>query len=125
MVALHLERSGEESLRQSERITKQEEDLKEEEDHLLAVLRMNGYPARFIYSVTSHTAPATQPTEESEDNEQEEKEKSPSFTISYMAGVSERIRRTCKKFNINVFFKSGPTLRSMLSRVKDPLPMEK
>ena len=42
-----------------------------------------------------------------------------------MAGVSERICRVCRKFNIKVFFRSGPTLHSLLSKVKDSLPMEK
>ena len=36
--------------------------------------------------------------------------------------LSERIRRD---FNIRAVFKSGPTLRSLLTRVKDLLPMEK
>ena len=45
--------------------------------------------------------------------------------ISYVSGVSERIRKACEKFDQKVVFKSGPTLRSLLSRVKDPLPMEK
>jgi Fe-S oxidoreductase len=39
--------------------------------------------------------------------------------------VSERIRKTCEKFNLRVVFKSGPTLRSLLTKVKDPLPKEK
>ena len=40
-------------------------------------------------------------------------------------GVSERIRKAYEKFGLKVVFKSGPTLRSLLTRVKDPLPMEK
>ena len=41
------------------------------------------------------------------------------------AGWSERIRKACEKYNLKVVFKSGPTLRSLLTRVKDPLPKEK
>ena len=37
-------------------------------------------------------------------------------------GVSERIRKACEKFGLKVVFKSGPTLRSLLTRVKDPPP---
>ena len=44
---------------------------------------------------------------------------------NYVAGVSERIRRVCRDFNIRAVFKSGPTLRSLLTKVKDPLPREK
>ena len=31
----------------------------------------------------------------------------------------------CRDFNIRVVFKSGPTLHSLLTKVKDPLPREK
>ena len=36
--------------------------------------------------------------------------------------MSEDIRRICRRFDIKVAFKSGQTLRSQLSRVKDRLP---
>lgn len=45
--------------------------------------------------------------------------------IPYVAGVSEDVRRICRKFGFRVVFKSGYTLRSILTRVKDKLPMEK
>ena len=31
----------------------------------------------------------------------------------------------CRDFNIRTVFRSGPTLRSLLTKVKDPLPVEK
>ena len=39
--------------------------------------------------------------------------------LPYVAGVSERIRKACRNYNIRVVF------RSMLAKVKDPLPIEK
>ena len=45
--------------------------------------------------------------------------------LPYVAGISERIRKACKSYNIRVVFRSGPTFRSMLTKVKDPLPIEK
>ena len=45
--------------------------------------------------------------------------------LSHVVGVSERIWRVCRDFNIRAMFKSGPTLHSLLTKVKDPLPMEK
>ena len=45
-------------------------------------------------------------------------------SISYISGVSEDIRRICRCFNIRVAFRSGTSLQSMLSKVKDPLPIE-
>ena len=41
--------------------------------------------------------------------------------LSYVAGVTERVR-VCRGFNIRVVFKSGSTLRSLLTRVKDLSP---
>ena len=40
------------------------------------------------------------------------------MVIPYAAGMSEDIRCVCRKFNITVF-KSGWTLRSMLTKAKD------
>ena len=46
--------------------------------------------------------------------------------IPYVAGMSEDIRRrVCKKFKIRVVFKSRGTLCSMLTKVKDALPLGK
>ena len=42
-----------------------------------------------------------------------------------MADVSERIRKVCRDFNIRTVFKSGPTLRSLLTKVKDALQTTK
>ena len=58
-------------------------------------------------------------------DEEQEKVKEPLVVIPYMAGMSEDIRRVCRKFNIRVVFKSGRTLRSVLTRVKDTLPLGK
>ena len=44
------------------------------------------------------------------------------MVIPYMGGMSEDIRRVCRKFNIRVVFKSGQTLCSMLTKVEDTLP---
>ena len=45
--------------------------------------------------------------------------------LPYTAGVSEDIRRVCKKYGMKVIFRSGLSLCSVLTRVKDPLPMGK
>ena len=72
------------------------------------------------------TPPEEELDEEPDDEEsQKEEEKQPLAVISYVSGVSERIRNTCEKYNFKVVFKSGPTLRSLLTKVKDPLPKEK
>ena len=63
--------------------------------------------------------------EEPDDEESQEEEKQPLAVILYVSGVSERIRKAREKYNFNVIFKSGPTLRSPLTKVKDPLSKEK
>ncbi len=39
--------------------------------------------------------------------------------VPYIAGLSERIQRVCRDFDIKTAFKSGKTLRSHLTKVKD------
>ena len=60
----------------------------------------------------------------SHDKEQEE-EKSPLVVIPCVAGMSEDIRRACRKFNVRVVFKSRQALHSLLTKVKDTLPLGK
>ncbi|GAA54336.1 hypothetical protein CLF_102306 [Clonorchis sinensis] len=45
--------------------------------------------------------------------------------IPYKAGTSEVIRRVLNSANIRVAFQKGKTLRSVLVRLKDPLPVER
>ena len=97
-----------------------QDNLQKEVDHLARVLKQNGYPANFICD-----APAP-PTQETADvnSPEEEQEKGPLVMIPYVAGMSEDIRRVCREFNI-IVVKSGGTLRSMLTKVKDRLPLGK
>ncbi len=112
-------------------ITLRKEDLRKEEEHLTTTFRQNGYPLPFIHAISSSiqkpsAPPEEEPDEEPDDEEsQKEEEKQPLAVIPYVSGVSERIRKACEKYNLKVVFKSGPTLRSLLTRVKDPLPKEK
>ena len=45
------------------------------------------------------------------------------MVIPCLAGISEDVRRVCRKFNIRVVFRSRRTLRSMFTMVKDKLPI--
>ena len=53
------------------------------------------------------------------------KQKLPTAFLPYIAGVSERVRKVCQDFNIRMVFRSGPTLRNLLTKAKDPLPFHK
>ena len=43
----------------------------------------------------------------------------------HVAEVSENIRRVCSRFGIRAVFKSGQTLKLMLTKMKDTLPLGK
>ena len=100
-----------------------QENLQKEVDHLARVLKQNGYPANFIHNASA--PPMQETADTSSCDEEQEKEKEPLVVIPYVAGMSEDIRCVCRKFNIRVVFKSGRTLRSLLTKVKDTLPLGK
>ena len=98
-----------------------QDNLQKEVDHLARVLKQNAFPANFI---RNGSAPPTQETADtsSRDEEQEE-ERGPLVVIPCVAGMREDIRRVCRRFNIRVVFKFSWTLCSMLTMVKDTLPI--
>ena len=95
-------------------ITQQGQNLKEE-DHLVKAFVGNGYLCSFIRSASTAKPPREH------DGEREE-ERPSTVHLPYVAAISEQIRRVCRDFNIRAVFKSEPTLRSLFTNVKDPLP---
>ena len=83
-------------------------------------MKRNGYPRAFIRSAAAPRAPR-EPDDDDDDNATE---KPPTAFRPYVAGVSEKIRKVCQDFNIGTY-KSGPTLRNLLTKVKDPLLIDK
>ena len=49
----------------------------------------------------------------------------PLVMLPYTEGVSDDIRRVCRKFGMKVDFRSRQSLHSMLTKVKDALSMVK
>ena len=104
-------------------VTLRKENLQKEEEHLNATFKQNGYPLPFIRSISSSTDKTpTTPPEPGEPGHQEEEEQQSLAVIPYVGGVSERIRKACEKYNLKVVYKSGPTLHSLLTNVKDSSP---
>ena len=62
---------------------------------------------------------------EEPDEEESQEEKQPLAVIPYVSCVSERIRKAYEKFNLKVVFRSGRTLCSLLTKVKDTHHKEK
>ena len=49
----------------------------------------------------------------------------PFLVVPYYKGLSESVKRTCRKYGIQVHFKGGSTIKSLLIAPKDPDPMLK
>ena len=101
-------------------ITKEASNLETEKAHLPGALQRNGYLAVFVRAASQESKPRERDPEEAQGEG-----KPTLMMLPYVAGVSERIRKACRNYNIKVVFRSGPTFRSMLTKVKDPLPIEK
>ena len=84
-------------------IAKQGLNLEDKEDQLMKVFIGN------LSLIRSDEAPR-----------EEREERLLTVHLRYVAGVIDMIRRVCKDFNIRAVFKSGPTLRSLMTKVKDP-----
>ena len=92
-------------------VSTDEQKKNKELSRLTDTMQRNGYPKGFL---KCKTKTATQ-----SDIDQAEK---PAATVSlpYTKGLSEKIRRICKKYNIRTTFKSNNTLRRQLCKVKPP-----
>ena len=73
----------------------------------------NSYPHSYICSASAGRAPR-------EDDGEKEEERPLTVHLPYVAGVSERIRRACKDFNIR--WCSSPDLPSVLSSLRSKTP---
>ena len=55
---------------------------------------------------------------------EEEPKQTKSINLPYIQGVSEQLKRALNKHNIKATFYTQTTLRSLLSKPKDPIPKE-
>ena len=55
---------------------------------------------------------------------EEESKPNKKINLPYIQGESEQLRRTFNKYNIKTTFYTPTTLRSLLSKPKDPIPKE-
>ena len=94
-------------------VTTDQTGISTEHAHISNALVKNGYPKNFVRSCSISTPSQTR---------QPQDPPRTTICVPYVSGVSEDIRRVCRQFNIRVAFRSGRSLRSLLTRVKDPLP---
>jgi hypothetical protein len=100
----------------AEKLITSKEDIESEQQHLSNILGYNGYPKTFINNSTVKR-----------DNDMKSKERDNEIfvVIPYTKGLSGDIRRICRSYGVKVVFKSGPTMRDRLVKVKDRLCIEK
>ena len=84
------------------------DSLEREKQHLATVFKNNGYP----------TVSIRKGMHMRKKNDIEEDNTKAVTSIPYVRGVSEKIKRICSKVGIRVMFRSGRTLRSLLTKVK-------
>ena len=106
-------------------ITQRDKSLKEEENHmhLMKTFIEDGYPRAFVRSAAVRR-PLREPSIDSNDSDDDEtsKTKPPVAFLPFVAVVRERNRKVCQDFNVRTVFKSGPTLRNLLTTAKKNLP---
>jgi hypothetical protein len=90
------------------------ENQNKEEEHLTQVLRDNGYPCELIRSVS-------QPSK----GRVHEEDPRHMIYIPYATCLGEDLRWVCRRHNVRTIFKSLPTLRHQLCRIKDKDPIER
>ena len=100
------------------RVTTSDDNLQREIEHLNKVFYNNGYPNKFVADSARPLARIQQDGSQSEDKGRH------TVVIPYSRGLSEDVRRICRRYDIRVAFRSGRSLRSTLARVKDRLPTE-
>ena len=116
----HVKRGVVRSLvRRAEDVSTDDCVLKKEMGHLRKVLAANGYPSNLVQPTSNRSE------EDARKNEDDEEDK-PIATaiIPYSKGLSEEIRRVLRRFRIKTAFRSGLSLGRLLTKVKDPSPIE-
>ena len=104
-------------------VVSMQDTLQKEVHHPARILKQNSYPANFIYN--AFAPPPQETADMSSCDEEPEKEREPMVVIPYVAEIGKDNRCVCRMFNFRVVFKSRRTLHSMLTTVKDMLPLGK
>ena len=88
-----------------------EDNIQKEEKHISEVLKANRYPAHIIRSAQRPRGAKV-----------EAETLKYTICLPHVSGLSEDVRRVCRKFDIRTVFTPVSTLRQQLTRVKDVDP---
>ena len=97
----------------ADNVVSSEADKEEEKQHILAALQQSGYPRDLMKTVTQQNRSNRRRIQAKQENQ-----------LPYNQGESEQLRRTFNKYNIKTTFYTPTTLRSLLSKPKDPILKE-
>ena len=98
--------------------------LQKEEQHLKKALKNCKYPTWALNRIQMKTKKQNSkqvPTNRTNMNNQ----KKPYIVVPYYSGLSESIKNTGRKFGVQVYFKGGTTIKSLLMTTKDKNPIQK
>ena len=90
----------------------------EEIELLKEVFKANGYPQKKVTELMNRRPRMKVKTEE----EEQEGKNELLLVLPYIQGLSEKITRTCTKFDVKTAFMAHPTLRNLLVQVKGKTP---
>ena len=97
--------------------------LQEEEEHLFNALKICKYP---IWTIKRGRMKSQNPnryqTRRTQTGQNSNKQNL-YMVVPYHQGLSERIKKTCNKFGVQVYFKGGQTIKSLLMAPKDKDPI--
>ena len=96
-------------------------DQEKEENHLTAVLQVNGYPKKFINN-TIRASQLPRQSANSDNTKNQEQIAQVRVNLPYVKGTSEQLRRIFNDHKINCTFYTTTT--ALLSHAKDPVPSE-
>ena len=86
--------------------------------HVIAALRANGYPKRFVIDVSKPKRPSQQTLATAPDD------KKGFCILSYVKGTTEPIKRILSNYNIKVALKPHHTIGDLFPKPKDPVPKD-
>ena len=101
--------------------------LQKEEEYLYNTLKKCKYPIWALNRVKlRNQAPAPKKKNNNRNsNPKNNRDQKPHITVPYHQGLREIFKRTCKKYDIEVHLKGGPTIKNLLITPKDKDPILK
>ena len=101
--------------------------LQEEEEHLYKTFKKCKYPTLALNRVKlrNQTSAPKKKNNNRNSNPNNNKDQKPHITVPYHQGLRKSFKRTCKKYDIEVHLKGGPTIKNLLMTLKDKDPILK